>query len=383
MNKDYRGIRVLLIEGRARQIMPFMKSLYDLGCHITTYNTSKLDIGYTSKYPHEKLLSFFDESDPVKSFESIRDELKKKKYDVVIPLIDFPATILSQNKKELSQYAYIAVCDWDFFQNASDKLKTMKICMENDIPCPKTYIVDDNFDNLTDYIFEYPVVVKPRTGYAAAGFKIINNKALLIDTVKTTVSKYGPVLIQEYIPQTDVQYQCELYADRNGDIKSAVVLSKMRWYPINGGSSTFNTTVDRPDIIESCSKMLKLMKWKGYADVDLIQDPRDNTAKILELNPRATGGVKICFAAGVNFAEQILQDYLNKPVTEYKSYKKAIKLRNIHTDILWFLKSKDRFKTNPSWFDFKGNIDQILSWDDPLPFITYSFQGLKRLIMRN
>ena len=48
--KDYNDIKVLLIEGRARQVLPMAKSLRALGCEVTTYNGSKLDPGYASKY---------------------------------------------------------------------------------------------------------------------------------------------------------------------------------------------------------------------------------------------------------------------------------------------------------------------------------------------
>ena len=36
--KDYNDIKVLLIEGRARQVLPMAKSLRALGCEVTTYN---------------------------------------------------------------------------------------------------------------------------------------------------------------------------------------------------------------------------------------------------------------------------------------------------------------------------------------------------------
>lgn len=58
--KDYTDIKVLLIEGRARQVLPVAKSLRALGCEVTTYNSSKLDPGFASKYPHRKLLSYCD-----------------------------------------------------------------------------------------------------------------------------------------------------------------------------------------------------------------------------------------------------------------------------------------------------------------------------------
>ena len=65
--QDLAGIRVLLLEGFARQSMPVMEALHKLGCHITTYNKSKLDMGYASKYPDKKMLAFWDCKDSKKN----------------------------------------------------------------------------------------------------------------------------------------------------------------------------------------------------------------------------------------------------------------------------------------------------------------------------
>lgn len=376
---EFSNIRVLLIEGRARQVMPLMESLHRLGCHVTTFNASKFDMGYASKYPDKKILSYCDAEDPEKSWEAVRAELTTGNYDLVIPLNDFVAIMLSKHKEELKPYVTIAVNDWEIFQYASDKLKTMKICMDNDIPCPKTYVADETLSNIENLDLEYPVCIKPRTGYSAVGFRVIETQEELQTIVDATKEKYGAPLIQEYIPQTDLQYKAELYIDAKGEMKSACVFAKVRWYPLDGGSSTLNVTVDRPDIVETCEKLLKTIGWKGYADIDLIQDPRDNIAKVMEINPRITGSVKICYKSGVNFSEQILQDYLGKDVTPYLEYKIGQYLRYLHTDILWFLKSKTRFKCKPSWFNFRHSVDQIWSIKDPWPWFTYTLASLTKI----
>ncbi|MEE0944416.1 MAG: ATP-grasp domain-containing protein [Clostridia bacterium] len=375
----YSNVRVLLIEGRARQVMPLMKSLHELGCHITTYNASRLDMGYASRYPDKKILSYCNSKDEEGSYEAIRKEIMTGEYDLVIPLNDFVAIILSKHKDELREYTDIAVNEWDVFQCASDKLRTMQICMENDIPCPKTFIADESLSDVSSMDLQYPICIKPRTGFSAVGFRKIDTPENIDKIIEATRDKYGPPLIQEYIPQTDLQYKAEVYIDNDGNVKSACVFSKIRWYPVSGGSSTLNVTVDRPDIVESCVKLLKVIGWKGYADVDLIQDPRDNIAKIMEINPRITGSVKICYAAGVNFTEQIIQDHLNEEVASYMDYPVGQYLRYLHTDILWFIKSHDRFKCKPAWFDFRNSVDQIWSADDPLPWLTYSLQGLTKI----
>ncbi|MGH4140385.1 ATP-grasp domain-containing protein [Clostridium sp.] len=378
-NGDLAGVRVLILEGFARQVMPLMKALYNLDCHVTTYNKSKLDMGYASRYPDKKLIAFWDRNDAQKSLDALLEVLKKNKYDVVIPLTDFSAMLLSKNKSELSKYAAMATNDWDVFQMASDKQNTMLTCMGNNIPCPYTLKDVESIDDIINSNIEYPFIIKPRTGYGSIGFHCINNEEQLRKIFDSSVAKHGKMLVQEYIPQTDIQYKAELFIDKNGEVKSAVVFDKTRWYPIDGGSTCCSASVDRPDIVESSRNLLKAIGWKGYGDVDLIQDPRDGKAKVMEINPRITASVKVCFASGVDFARQIIEFETGKEVTKYNDYKLDVRLRYMHTDVLWFFQSTNRFKSKPSWFNFKNTTDQIFSIKDPWPFFTYSLQAIKKL----
>lgn len=375
--KDYKDIKVLLIEGRARQVLPMSKALRELGCEVTTYNGSRLDPGYASKYPHRKLLAYCDAHDPEGSYEAIRAELENYHYDIVIPMNDDVAIILSKHKKVLERLTTIHVNDWPLFSKASDKLQTMETCMKNNLHCPKTYLTLDDFKQ-DAYNVQYPIVCKPRTGCAAVGFYIAKDEEDLLDYYQKAEKKYGPCLIQEYIPQDGLQYKAEVYIDRNGEMKAACVFAKVRWYPIDGGSSTLNETVERPDIVEDCRKLLAAIGWKGYADIDLIEDTRDGKAKIMEINPRITGSVKICFEAGINFAKMIVDDYLQKEVNPQFEVKHKF-LRYMHTDVLWFLKSKNRFSCKPSWFSFKNTTDQIFSWADLWVFFAFTLQGFSKL----
>lgn len=376
-NKEY---KVLLIEGNARQILPMAKALKKLGVHVTTYNSSRFDFGYTSRYPDRKILAYTNKEDEEGTLKSLVYELEKEMYDLIIPMNDDIAILLSKHKLTIEKYTSVAVNDWRIFKIASDKLETMRVCMENDIPCPNTALSYEEYLS-NQNSFQFPVVVKPRTGCGAVGFHIANDEKDLKKYYGLAEKKYGKCLIQEYIPQTDFQYKAELYIDKAGELKSAIVFAKVRWYPVEGGSSTLNQTVDRPDIIKSCRKLLQVIGWRGYADIDLIQDPRDNTAKIIEINPRITGSVKICFKSGVNFAQQIIEDMNGKPVTPMLEYKKNVYLRYFQKDILWLLKSPDRFRSRPNWFNFSKNTDQIFDLMDPIPFIISSLNAIPKLLI--
>lgn len=377
---DLKNVRVLLLEGFARQAMPMMLALHKLGCQVTTYNTSRFDVGYASRYPDRKIIAFWDRNNMQKSLEALRLVLSNNKYDVVLPLTDFSAILLSKNKAELSKYASLAVNDWDITQMVIDKQNTMMVCIENGIPCPYTLIGVDTIDDILNAEIGYPFVIKPRTSYGAIGFQRIEDEEQLRKTFNNSIAQHGRMLVQEYIPQTDMQFQAQLFIDRQGEMKSACIFNKTRWYPINGGSFCCGATVKRPDIAANCIKLLNAIGWTGYADIDLIKDPRDGAVKILEVNPRITGSVKICFAAGVDFARQIVENETGREVTEYTDYIIDCQLRYMHTDILWFLQSPERFKAKPSWFSFKNTTDEIFSRDDPWPWVTYSLQSIMKMI---
>lgn len=372
---DFSGIRVLIVDGYARQSLPMIRAFRKLGCEVTAICNSKLDVAYCSRYTSHKILGFCHMSDPEKSTECIRETLKTDKYDIVVPLVDSSAHILAKNKEEFTKYAKVMSNDIDVYNIAGDKLNTMRVCMENDIPCPVTLteieeITEENFSNA-----KYPMVVKPRVGYGAIGFKVVNSFEELTKLFKN-IENPKNYIFQEYIPQTDIQYECAMFVDDNNEVKTSLVFSKNRWFPVNGGSSTLNITVERPDIVENCSKLLKKINWRGAADIDLIQDPRDNTAKIMEINPRVSGSVKICFDSGVDQARQMLELAFNKEVTEFQRYELGNRLRCSQTDLLWFLKSPNRFKSNPSWFSIYKTRDQIFTLSDPLPWFAFSLHGV-------
>lgn len=375
---NFKGIRVLVLEGYARQSLPLIKAFHELGCNVSALCGSKLDVSYVSRYTDNKILGVCDRERVEDTTKQIRRLLKTGKFDVVVPTVDFSAAILSENKEEFSKYAKIASNDWDVYQIAGDKNRTMEVCMENGIPCPITVLNAKSIDDVVKAEITYPLVVKPCTGYGAIGFKKVDS-AKELKKLFAHGEKTENYVFQEYIPQTDLQYECAMFVDNDNKIKTSCVFSKNRWFPVNGGSSTLNITADRVDIIESCTRLLQKINWRGAADIDLIQDPRDGKAKIMEINPRVSGSVKITFAAGTNQARQMLELLYGEEVTQYKEYKIGQRLRCSQTDLLWFIKSPDRFKSNPSWFSCKNTKDQIFSWSDPIPWFAFSIQKMLQL----
>ena len=375
---DLRGVRVLLLEGFARQNMALMPALKALGCHLTTYNASKLDVGYASKYPDVKLIRFWDRENADASFAALMDVLREGHYDVVIPMTDFSATLLSNHIDEVRALAYPAVNEPEVFRRAADKQETMRACDAAGVPCPHTLYDMTCADDILAAGMPFPFIIKPRVGYGSIGFHVIRDEAQLRAVFDGAVARFGPMVVQDYVPQTGTQYKCEVFLDADGQPKSACVFDKTRWYPVDGGSTCCSTSVKRPDIAADSIKLLQSIGWRGYGDVDLIEDPRDGVCRVMEINPRITASVKVCFAAGVDFARQVVELGTGQPVTAYDDYREGVRLRYMHTDLLWFLQSPNRFHTKPGWFDFRRTTDQIFNPRDPWPWFTYTIQGFRK-----
>ena len=56
MKRSYLGKKVLLLDGYGRQVPSLLHQLHQLGCVVTTICESKLDVGYTSRYPTKRIV---------------------------------------------------------------------------------------------------------------------------------------------------------------------------------------------------------------------------------------------------------------------------------------------------------------------------------------
>lgn len=374
-----KGKHILILEGYARQCLPFMREFKKLGMEVSLLCNTKMDCGYASRLPDHKILGICDPEQYEKSEKYIVKLIKTGKFNLVLPLVDFSASILAKHKRELSEHAVIIVSDGAVFDKSQDKAQVMKVCMENEIPCPMTLDSISSIDEIEESGIQFPIVIKPRRGCGAEGFHKISDKDELIKVVKENEINLSAMVVQECLPIESALISDNIYVDKKGKIKSSFLYRCHRFYPLTGGTGTFNMTFDREDVHEESIKLVKLMGLRGCVGVDLMIDPRDNKAKVIEINPRILACAKIGFIAGVNQAQQIIQDVYSDDVVSMMKYKIGVGVRMSQIDVLWFLKSPERFKAKPSWFKIKGIKDQTFSLDDPLPWLAFLLRGFVNL----
>jgi D-aspartate ligase len=376
--------RILVLDGRIQSCLPVLKALRLKGHHVTIAESDPLCVGFYSRYPQERWRHRDPRTDPEGFLEDLRRYLATGGFDVLMPILDVTAELVSRHKQELERYVHIPLVDYPIFMRARDKSQTMKIAQALGLPCPKTYFPGEaELSDIAQHV-SYPVLIKPNFSIGARGITKVHHSEELLRLYPVIVKQYGACSVQEYIPQTDTQYKAQIFLDRHQNVKSAVICSKLRYYPPSGGSGTLFLTIKRDDIKELGIKLLKGMEWHAYGDIDFISDPRDGLIKIMEVNPRLSAPVKICFEAGVDIADMLVRLAMGSEIPVIDDYVENIFLRHDGLDLLWFLTSKDRFHTSPNWFRFFGNNlrYQVMSADDPWPTLAYLLANVRDLFYK-
>lgn len=350
-----------------------------MGCEVTILCDSKWNCGYASRLPDHKILAPECDFRHCKGTEALLDKLVKSgNYDMMTtPSFDGTLRIVAHRKAEWSKYLKVCVNDKDVFDAAYDKNEVMRVCMENHIPCPKTLFKVQRVDDVVNGQIVFPVIIKPRRMYGARGFHILRTKEEFSQYIVDKGIDISEYVVQEFIPEGSMVAGAIIFIDKHGEIKSSYLYICEHLYPEDGGSSTLNAILERPDIKEQCEKLVKKMNLRGLIGVDLMIDSIDNSGKILEINVRPVHGITLGFECGVNHAQQLIEDEFGNEVTSMKITKTDTCVRIGQTDMLWFLHSPNRFKRAPQRLGYKHVKEQMFYWDDPLPWFVFLASGLK------
>ena len=372
-----KGKHVLITEGYCKQSLPFIRGFKKLGCIVSVLCGSKLDCAYASRLPDHKIIGTCDPKRPEESEEFIVNLVKTGEYDLVYPIFDFSARILSHHKEELAKYAIIYANDREIFDAANDKNEVMRVCMSNGIPCPVTIFGANTLEDVEKSGISFPVIIKPRCMYGARGFHKFSTFEEMSEYVSEKGLNLSEFVIQEYIPDGSRLIGANVFIDRFGEIKSSYLYVCEHVYPEIGGTSTLNAILVRDEIKEYCNRLVKLMNLHGEVGVDLMLDGRDNIGKVIEINVRPVHGVSVGFFFGIDNAQQVFEDAFGLPVTNMEITRTDTAVRILQTDVLWFFSSPDRFKRSPRKLGYKHVKEQMFFWDDPLPWFAFLFDGVK------
>lgn len=371
--------KILILDGDAAHALAIIECLRESGYLTAVLCHGKMNYGYHAHYADERYLCP-DSHDKVGYYEFMMQFLEAHHFDVLIPTSDATAEFMSLHKAELSKLTGVLMPDFDVFMRGYDKNQLMTLCKEKGYPHPVTVDLakaDLVAAELKD--FPYPALLKPNLTSGGRGMTLIQGYEDLLNSYPGVKDQYGDCHLQQFIQPGGRQVKVQIFVDGNHEMQYSSVIWKQRYYPVNGGSSCCNVTIEDPGIVAVCANVLKDIGWIGFADFDLIENPQTGELLIMEINPRIPACVRSAFKSGMDFATMIADATLGKSLRKYE-YKPGKRLRHLGFEILWFIKSPNRFKVSPSWFNFFGKNLYYQDWlrHNFMAFVYGSWGNLKK-----
>ena len=376
------GMITILLLGAGTQALAIVRQLSESGYRILILVAEKGNYADVSRYINKRLLCDF----PVDSEDFliyIEQVIEQQNVEVVLPMGDVYAEFLSKNKDRLNKLVRFTIPSYSNFLLGYDKNKLMTICKENGYPHPLTIDLSKQITIDSDELrqFPYPAMLKPNCTTGGRGMVLVNSHKELKELYPALHLQYGEYHLQKFIRSGGRQVKIQLCVDGVGNLLCHSVLHKVRWYPVKGGASSCSVSIIENKMTEICHKILKDIKWEGFADFDLIEDPETKQLLIMEINPRLPACVGAAVRAGIEWGEVMVNQALGKSQKEY-SYKEGVALRHLGFDVLWFLKSPQRFQSVPTWFKFFGSnvYYQDFHFFDQKPFWVGTYHNIKKLM---
>ena len=189
------------------------------------------------------------------------------------------------------------------FRNKGD---LNEYCLKNGISAPRRFDIPEFADDA------YPIILKPKIGSGSSGIIRLEKKEDYTDEVRKTITR-EEYLAQELIPNGK-EVQGAFYLCKDGKVMGAYTHKRIRTMPEEGGVTVCSKIGDNHKLVEEGRKLLETAKWNGLVMLEFLYDPKTDSYKIIEANPRLWGSIMLSEYSGANLLKNYVNICLGKPV---------------------------------------------------------------------
>lgn len=368
MNSD-----VFITDGHWRKTLAAVRGLGQQGVRVAVGESTWPATVFFSKYCRKRLIYPSLLFEPEKFIEFLLKELKNQNYRMLLPMEDATCNLIAANHDPVANLTYLPLVNKEKLEFVQRKDKVLQLAAHIGIPIPETFYITnlDQLSKLKDQL-PYPVVIKPKTGAGAEGIIYSPGQGNLIDDYLKVHHRYPFPLIQEKIAGQGPGFGASFLMDENSNVMASFVHKRLREYPVTGGASTLRESVLQDEVRQMGEALLKNLGWFGVAMVEFKYDFKDQTYKLMEINPRFWGSLALAVAAGVNFPYLLYKMACGKKFKPIENYKIGQRCRwLLPGDILHFIHNPARAELKPGFFDFfdRQTTYDIISLKDPMPIL--------------
>lgn len=272
------------------------------------------------------------------------------------------AEYISEYKEKLSPEFVYNLPSTKVLKSLTNKETFYETYKKSSLQFPKTLYYDcrkkEKIPKLT-----YPIVIKPANVVMYNHLKFEGkNKIYRVNSEKETkeilkiVSKAGykdKMILQEFIPGDDSNlFDAVLYVNTKGKVEFvsfAQIGLQERTKSMVGNAAVlingFNTTNgDTLKMANTIKDFMEQINYRGFAEVDMKYDIRDNTFKVLEINARQGRSSYYVSALGKNLIKVLESDCLKRKSNKFQVLDKKVLLSFVPRGIIKKYISNEAFK---------------------------------------
>jgi len=372
-------VKIFVTDGRSLAALAIARSLGEKGFEVHCGEEFRYNLTFFSKYVKKRIVY----PSPEKQSDQFINEIKKEKYNMIIPVRDETTILFSKYKDEILKYTNLYLADYETIKKLMDKGETVKIAKKCGVPVPKTYFPEEMDIKEIKKCVEYPVLIRPRISSGARGIRYVDSPEKFDNAYYEVKKEYGEPIVQEYISHDGGHYSIGTLFNDNSEPVAVHVYKETKQYPISGGPAVNAISVEKDVWVDNMLQILKYVDWKGPAHMDVLWDPASNTPRLLEVNPRFWMTLNLSIKSGVDFPYILYMLAIGETVEPIKSYKVGLRYRWVlPNEILWLMQTPNKIDGFREFINFweKDTCYGILSLEDPMPIIGTILQGLNFIL---
>jgi len=245
---------------------------------------------------------------------------------VLIPSSDRYVTAIANHRKVLEEY-YLLNPGIELQGLLAQKQTQYQLASENGMPMPFTCRVS-TLDELVDVAGKvtYPCLIKPWHFREWEQFPkdhpLFHQKIAVADCEQELIDSYNlarevnpQVIVQDIIqgPDTAKRVYLSCY-DKTGRRIANAMFRELRCVPVGMGPASVSEPVVDTEADEVCDAFLKKIGYIGICEIEAKRDSRDGKIKLIEANPRLSGGGDAAPYAGVDLCWIHYLDMIGQPL---------------------------------------------------------------------
>ena len=244
------------------------------------------------------------------------------------------------------------------------------------VPLPAT-IAPASEDEIRRAELRPPYLVKPVTGQEFA--YTFGAKLWYADTPEEAAAAWRrardagfETVVQELIPGSQEKiYSLFTYIGREGEPLANVVGRKLRQGPLRFGTSAIFVVDFDERVLELGLRLLGAAGYRGFAQVELAHDARDDTFRLLEVNTRMPMWAGVAMSRWFDLARIAYDDLCGRPAPAPRTFRDEVAWIYLAKDAWVGAQMMRRRELGPvGWlrpYLRRKKVRSVLSADDPLP----------------